>query len=72
MISFEDFLKEKHAADYHGTDDDMPDAFEAWLERLQIDEMLHFGQLAMMTAEIEGIKHGGEISRKAIREGLSS
>jgi hypothetical protein len=25
---FEDFLKEKHGENYHGTDDDMPDAYE--------------------------------------------
>lgn len=35
---FEHFLQEKHAENYHGLDDDMPDAFEAWLERLTEDE----------------------------------
>lgn len=35
----EDALKEAHAEDYHGTDDDMPDAFEGWLEDLSLDEL---------------------------------
>lgn len=35
----EDKLKEAHAKDYHGTDDDMPDAYEAWLENLSLDEL---------------------------------
>lgn len=32
-------LKETHAEDYHGTDDDMPDAFENWLENLSVEEL---------------------------------
>ena len=28
---FEDFLKDKHAENYMGTDDDMPDSFDNWL-----------------------------------------
>ena len=31
---FEDFLQTTHAENYAGTDDDMPKAFESWLERL--------------------------------------
>ena len=31
MQTFEEFLIEKHAVDYHGTDDAMVDAFEEWL-----------------------------------------
>jgi hypothetical protein len=30
----EDKLKEAHAEDYTGTDDDMPDAYEDWLGEL--------------------------------------
>lgn len=29
--TFEELLKEKHAAQYTGLDDDMPDAFDAWV-----------------------------------------
>lgn len=42
-IDFEDFLKVKHAEDYHGTDDDMPDAFDNWLTELQVEEWLDYG-----------------------------
>lgn len=35
----EDKLKAVHAEDYHGTDDDMPDAFEHWLGNLSAEEI---------------------------------
>lgn len=38
-IEQEDKLKVAHAKDYHGTDDDMPDAFEAWLMDLSLEEL---------------------------------
>lgn len=34
----EEKLKEEHAKDYHGTDDDMPDAYESWLEDLDLTD----------------------------------
>lgn len=43
MKKFEDFLKEKHGEEYIGTDDDMPEAFDAWLTELTPDEMISFG-----------------------------
>ena len=38
--TFEDFLKEKHADDYMGTDDDMSDSFENFLEDIEQAEMI--------------------------------
>lgn len=35
----EEKLKEAHAKDYHGTDDDMPDAYEDWLMGLSLKEL---------------------------------
>ncbi len=35
----EDKLKEAHAKDYIGTDDDMPDSYEGFLEDLDLDEL---------------------------------
>ena len=35
----EDILQEIHAQDYTGLDDEMPDAFEAWLEDLSVDDL---------------------------------
>lgn len=40
---FEDYLKERHADAYTGTDDDMPDDFERWLEELTLDEVIEYG-----------------------------
>ena len=44
---FENFLQEKHAEHYHGLDDDMPDAYEAWLEGLQIDDIIKYANDAI-------------------------
>lgn len=41
-MTFEDFLKEKHGEEYHGTDDDMPDAFDDWLGKLDADEFIKY------------------------------
>lgn len=38
--NFEDFLKNKHAENYMGTDDNMNDSFERYLENLQTDDMI--------------------------------
>ena len=32
-------LRDEHAKDYHGMDDDMPDSFESWLEDLSVAEL---------------------------------
>lgn len=32
----EELLKEEHAKDYHGTDDDMPDSYDDWLGSLDL------------------------------------
>lgn len=41
--TFEDFLKERHVEDYHGTDDDMPEAFDSWLCDLGADDWIELG-----------------------------
>ena len=33
METFKDFLIKKHADQYHGVDDDMPDDFEQWFRQ---------------------------------------
>ena len=40
MQNFENFLKEKHADNYMGTDDEMGESFECFLEDIEKDEML--------------------------------
>jgi hypothetical protein len=39
-MTFEDYLKDLHGLNYMGTDDDMPDKFEAWLSKLDVDEII--------------------------------
>lgn len=42
--TFEEYLMEKHAEDYHGLDDDMPDAFEAWVSNLDSQEVGEYAE----------------------------
>jgi hypothetical protein len=57
MNTFEDFLKEKHAEDYHGLDDDMPDAFDSWLtDDLQVDDIILYADQYRRHAVVEDRK----------------
>jgi hypothetical protein len=47
--NFEDYLKSVHAEDYHGTDDNMPDAFEAWLDQLGTYELIEYADAYAQT-----------------------
>ena len=40
---FEEFLMEKHAEDYVGTKDCMIDDCESWLQDLEVDDFLKYG-----------------------------
>lgn len=40
MKTFENYLQELHAKDYEGYDDDMPDAFNTWLEQFDVNDIL--------------------------------
>jgi hypothetical protein len=42
--TFEEFLQNKHSEDYHGLDDDMPDAFEAWMSQLDVAEVEEYAE----------------------------
>lgn len=44
MKSFEDYLIDKHAAQYCGLDDDMPDNFNDWLCDLDPDEFIAYAE----------------------------
>jgi hypothetical protein len=49
---FEDYLRDIHAVDYTGLDDDMPDHFDNWISQLENEELLahanKFGQLLII------------------------
>ena len=42
-IDFEGFLMEKHSEHYMGTDDAMPDAFADWVQDLEIEDFINYG-----------------------------
>ena len=42
--SFEDYLKDRHASNYMGTDDDMPDASDNWMANLDIEEVIAYAE----------------------------
>jgi hypothetical protein len=50
--TFEDCLQEFHAESYHGTDDNMPDAFDAWLVELDADSWIALGDRALETERL--------------------
>jgi hypothetical protein len=58
---FEEFLKEWHAEDYIGTDDDMPEAFDAWLESLEPQTLMMLADAAMEKAHLAGFREAKEI-----------
>ena len=39
---FKEYLYYKHAAQYTGLDDGMPDDFDCWLEDLDIDTLIRY------------------------------
>lgn len=41
--NFEDYLQHKHGMDYIGLDDDMPEAYEEWLQELDFDDWISLG-----------------------------
>lgn len=43
--TFTDWLKDRHARSYQGTDDDMPDSFENWLVGLEPGSLLELADL---------------------------
>uniref|UniRef100_A0A6M3ITA7 Uncharacterized protein n=1 Tax=viral metagenome TaxID=1070528 RepID=A0A6M3ITA7_9ZZZZ len=66
---FEDFLMEKHGEQYIGTDDMMPDDFNKWLEDLEIDSFIKYGNKVINLASIVVAKKNMRIEElsKALR-----
>ncbi len=42
--TFEEYLKAKHTDDYMGTNDDMQDAFDTWLENLDTSDVMMYAE----------------------------
>jgi hypothetical protein len=47
---FDQFLRDIHAQDYHGLDDDMPDNFDRWLENLEAGDIMEYAEHAIQQA----------------------
>lgn len=69
---FEDFLKEKHAENYMGTDDNMPDDFERWLSNLDPQELIDFAEEAIIkySAKALGSKTSNKKAQASRANGL--
>ena len=55
-IDFEDYLQEKHAEQYVGTDDCMPDDCSDWIADLDVDELIKYAELYGMGRFNAGLK----------------
>ena len=49
---FVDYLAEQFMKDYHGDKDHYEDAFEGWLENLDGNELIEYGNRAMQNSVI--------------------
>jgi len=43
-MKFEEYLQDKHAEQYQGLDDEMPDNFTEWLCDLSLDEWFEYAE----------------------------
>ncbi len=66
-VTFENYLMEVHAKDYHGTDDAMPDDFERWLGELEADQMFLHAEGYAMTINRK-LRDALELADKAVSE----
>ena len=58
--SFEDYLQAQHAKDYHGLDDEMPDAFDGWLTNLDGEMYIKYADDYSLIKYEDGYKAGLE------------
>lgn len=42
--TFEEYLQDRHAVQYHGTDDDMPDDFDQWIAELDQNKVIEYAE----------------------------
>jgi hypothetical protein len=50
-ITFEQFLKDLFGSTYQGTDDDMPDAFDSWVSKLDTEDIMKLAEVALQLAQ---------------------
>ena len=62
--TFEDFLRDWHGKDYIGTDDDMPDAYDAWSSELDIEMMERLGNIYGKEMFLRGMDHAIQVLKE--------
>jgi hypothetical protein len=68
MKNFTEYLQNEHGKDYHGTDDDMPDAFDNWLTDLQVDDLINYGNMYGNLRFIEGLNKAEEVALRVFNK----
>jgi hypothetical protein len=63
---FEDFLKDWHAKDYIGIDDDMPDAYDNWTADLQVDSLIRLADIFARESYLRGFDRAKTIALETI------
>ena len=61
---FENFLMEKHAEQYVGTDDMMPDDFNDWVTDLDVEDLIKFGNEFARVKQPPSVSRVEEILKK--------
>ena len=54
--TFEDYLQEKHAEQYQGLDDEIGEDFVDWLENLDVNTLVTYGEIYGMERFNAGMK----------------
>lgn len=66
--TFEEFLAEKHVEmQPEILDDDIPDAFDAWMSDMEQDELVRLADLYGMSRYNSGLKEGSDLIIEAIK-----
>ena len=66
--TFEEFLGDIHYKQNPAIlDDDLPDAFDAWMGEIEQDELIRLADLYGMSQFNEGIKRGSDVALEAIK-----
>lgn len=69
-ITFEDYLKDVHAKDYTGTDDDMPDDFESWVGELDVQEVMDFAEIYGLIQNKAGYQEAVDKYNEIVKQSL--
>ena len=56
-----------YGKDYHGTDDDMPDAFDAWLSEIDQEDLIRIAGIAMRESELRGYDKASKFAIEVIK-----